>query len=286
MNRSELTQKIKGMALAGGASVVGIASVDDIDRLAPEGYRPDDLLPNAKSVVVMGGKIVTSGAWRSPFTRITGLNQVFGRVRRSICIRLVTFLEDEVGAEAIYYDGSLRAGLTPFLSLKLCAEMAGLGTRSLAGGAIVNAEHGALNFACVITNLELDVSGPLEEPVCPHPSCAADWERNGSTPCLRACPLCLSGELCNGAIKTMRYERYRCVARNHIAGRPALEKLLLEAINEPSEDRRRAILTGDFFSRVGNAIASGDELVGNCYDCLRGCPYNIRPRRKNISTDP
>jgi len=47
--------EIKEKALAMGAKVVGIASVEAINRFAPPGHRPDNLLKGAKSVVVLGG---------------------------------------------------------------------------------------------------------------------------------------------------------------------------------------------------------------------------------------
>src|SRR6185312_16314024 len=53
-----------------GARVVGIASVSAFDDHAPEGYRPADILPGARSVVVAGGEGPTAGAWRSPDNRV------------------------------------------------------------------------------------------------------------------------------------------------------------------------------------------------------------------------
>lgn len=52
-------------ALSLGARAVGIAAVDSINRFAPSGYRPDDILQGALSVIVPGGNEPTAGAWRS-----------------------------------------------------------------------------------------------------------------------------------------------------------------------------------------------------------------------------
>lgn len=47
---------IKAAALSFGADVVGIANVERWEAYAPAGYRPTDLLPGARSVVVVGAR--------------------------------------------------------------------------------------------------------------------------------------------------------------------------------------------------------------------------------------
>ena len=51
--RKELSVEIKGFAREKGAHIVGIASADRFAN-APKGHRPEDLLPDAKSVVCIG----------------------------------------------------------------------------------------------------------------------------------------------------------------------------------------------------------------------------------------
>ena len=65
-----LGQRVKEAALGYGADVVGIAPTDRWDDFVPEGYRPYDLLPGAKSVIVVGARGPTAGAWRSPNPRV------------------------------------------------------------------------------------------------------------------------------------------------------------------------------------------------------------------------
>ena len=65
-------KEIKEKALSLGARAAGVASVDEINRFAPAGHRPDDLLRGAKSVVVLGGGEPTAGAWRSKSNRVLG----------------------------------------------------------------------------------------------------------------------------------------------------------------------------------------------------------------------
>jgi epoxyqueuosine reductase len=58
---------VKDFALGLGASVVGIAGVDRFDG-APAGHRPADLLPGARSVVVLGVQLLES---------VSGWNRLF-----------------------------------------------------------------------------------------------------------------------------------------------------------------------------------------------------------------
>ena len=112
-------ERIKKYAIECGSSVAGIASVEDINRYAPEGHRPDDILPNAKSVVVTGGPLYTMGAWRSPNPRITALTEAYPMIRRAVALKVATLIEREYGHYAIFYEGQTKSGNNPFLSLKL-----------------------------------------------------------------------------------------------------------------------------------------------------------------------
>jgi len=64
------TEKIKQIGLKVGAKVVGVAAVEAFNDYVPEGHRPADILPGAKSIVVAGSIGPTNGAWRSPDHRI------------------------------------------------------------------------------------------------------------------------------------------------------------------------------------------------------------------------
>ena len=51
---SGAAKQLKSVALKGGATVCGIADAAAFAARAPEKQRPDDLLPGARSVVVVG----------------------------------------------------------------------------------------------------------------------------------------------------------------------------------------------------------------------------------------
>ncbi len=191
-------EQLKAIGLKAGARVVGIAAVEAFREKVPEGYRPEDILPGARSVVVAGGDGPTAGAWRSPDNRvmeITGYD-----LRENVAIHaMCDFIEGTLAHHAIQAPSLPVHGHEPPMSMMHAAELAGLGTRSLAAHIILNPEYGLLYYAALITTLPLEPDQPLAEPACPHPGCVAMYKRIGTTPCLRVCPACLSW---NGAGRT------------------------------------------------------------------------------------
>lgn len=269
-------EEIKQLGIQRGARLVGIASVTDINRYAPPGHRPDDILLGAKSVIVFAGHPVTQGAWRSPDHRAISANLDFFRIRGGIALAVAKFIESKYGYYALA-DTPPPVGLNASLSLKLCAEMAGMGTRSMAGGVILNQEMGVINFAACVTTMPLIADSPVKEPVCPHPSCVELWEKRRIVPCLETCPECLSGELEGGRIKWMRYDRRVCSTRAQNLSPVSFQRLLLESINESDPEVRRSMLLSSFSRNALQAIASS-TVVAQCGECLRNCPVCIRAR--------
>jgi hypothetical protein len=124
-------EQIKQVGLRAGARVVGIASAAAFRETVPEGYRPEDILPGAMSVVVAGGDGPTAGAWRCPDHRvmeITGYD-----LRENIAVHVMCdHIERELGHYAIQAPSLSVHGHQPPMSMMHAAELAGLGTRSLA----------------------------------------------------------------------------------------------------------------------------------------------------------
>jgi hypothetical protein len=269
--------EIKQFGIQRGAKLVGIASVADINKYAPQGHRPDDILIGAKSVIVCAGFPYTHGAVRCPDYQAFQSNYDFVRIRGGITLALAKFIESEYGYYALA-DVPPPVGLYPSLSFKLCGEMAGLGTRSMAGGIILNNELGFINLAVCVTTMPLEADGPLGEPVCPDSSCVERWEKQRTVPCLETCPECLSGEFENGEIKWMRFDRRICSTRPQNHSPVAFARLLLEASEEPNPGMRRSMILGSFSRNTIQAIASG-AVVGQCGECVRNCPIVMRGRQ-------
>ncbi len=269
-------QAIKEKALALGARAAGIASAAEVSRFAPEGHRPGDLLKKAESVIVLGGNEPTSGAWRASTNRILGSIGYNRSALAAAARKLAYYIEEAHGCFAIPIPSGLWIGHYPYVSLKLCAEMAGLGTRSMAAGIILNPSFGLLYFNAVVTTMPLEADGPPKEPVCPTGACIRMWDKRRTTPCLTSCPDCLTGELKEGKIHWMEYDQELCYTRAQTTAMDSFQKLLLAAMDEPDPWRRKAIVFGSHFTRAVRSLAYSNELSAQCFNCLKRCPVILR----------
>jgi hypothetical protein len=277
------TKHLKTVALKGGATVVGIADAAAFDAHAPAAHRPGDLLPGARTVVVVGGAQPRAGDWlaTSPWLLSTmGTTERIQGVGR----RLAQAIESELGYYALFVPPGTASGDTPFLSLMLAAELAGLGTRSLAGP-VLNRDHGFMYWSAVITTAPLDVDPPDAAPACPAPPCREMWEREGTTPCLRVCPIdaggCLGGRLEHARPVRTAYDAARCNTRVHTHWVGGFQKVLEETLNEPEPARRKMLVYGDFMTRTLWAITYSSTNIAQCFECMRVCPaaHGLREMR-------
>jgi epoxyqueuosine reductase QueG len=271
---AQATERLKSFALSAGATVVGIADAAAFEAHAPAKHRPGDLLPGARSVVVVGGAQPRAGDWvaTSPWLLSTmGTTERIQGVGR----RVAQAIESELGYYALFVPPGTASGDTPFLSLMLAAELAGLGSRSLAGP-VLNGDHGFLYWSAVVTTAPLTVDAPEAVPACPAPPCREMWERERTTPCLRVCPVdadgCLGGRLEAGRAVRTKYDAARCGTRVHTHWVGGFQKVLEETLNEPDRERRKMLLYGDFMTRTLWAITYSSTNIAQCFECMRVCP--------------
>jgi epoxyqueuosine reductase QueG len=281
VDRGDMTleEQIKTVGLKSGARVVGIAAAAAFRDRVPEGYRPEDILPGARSVVVAGGDGPTAGAWQCPDHRvmeITGYD-----LRENVAIHtMCDHIEGSLGYYAVQAPSLSVHGHEPPFSMMLAAELAGLGTRSLAAHIILNPEYGLLYYAALITTLPLIPDPALEKPACPHPGCASMYKRIGTTPCLRVCPACLSGTITGLQIETSTYNRERCHPRAMTYGVGSFQKALAKIIDEDDAERRHAMIYSDFFTKSLEALGFYRDSIAQCFECMRVCPVGRRHRKK------
>ncbi len=277
------TEKIKQIGLKVGAKVVGVAAVEAFNDYVPEGHRPSDILPGAKSIVVAGSLGPTNGAWRSPDHRIA---EVTGYdFRENVAVHVMAdHIEQNFGYYAIQAPALPTKGQTPPMSMMLAAVLAGLGTRSLAANIILNPKYGLLYYASVITTMPLEYDHQLEKNVCPAPSCVQAYQRLGKTPCMAVCPAdnggCIDGELDeNGRITHSYFNRERCSTRAMNFGIKGHVKMLEMAVNEDEPARRQEIIFSDDFHRHLASIGRYKESVAQCFECMRVCPVGRADRK-------
>ena len=280
---ADATARVKAQALKAGATVVGIADAAAFDAHAPSGHRPGDLLPGARTVVVVGGAQPRAGDWvaMSPWLLSTmGTTERIQGVGR----RVAQGIESELGYYALFVPPGTAAGDVPFMSLMLAAELAGLGSRSLAGP-VLNRDHGFMYWSAVVTTAPLDVDQPETTAACPAPACREMWDREGTTPCLRVCPLddggCLAGRLEDRRAIRTGYDAARCTTRVHTHWVGGFQKVLEATLDEPDRDRRKMLVYGDFMTRALWAITYSSTNIAQCFECMRACPaaHGLREMR-------
>ena len=277
------TEQVKQFALGAGANVVGVADPRAWEEYAPEGHRPFDILPGARSVVVVGSRGPTAGAWRSPNHRLMEVNGYDFRNDAAIH-RVADVIESEYGHQAIQAPALPTGGHLPPMSMMLSAVLAGLGTRSLAANIILNPNYGLLYYSACITTLELEFDHMLEQDVCPHTMCVQTFRRFGKTPCMAACPAeeggCLDGSIDEqGRIESSFYDRERCVSRAMNFGINSFQKALAQIVAEEDQEAQKNMIHSDFFSRSCSAITHYKESVAQCFECMRVCPIGRAERK-------
>jgi epoxyqueuosine reductase QueG len=268
-------QAIIEYCLRKGALVAGVADLDAVERIAPAGHRPSDLMPRVKSVIAVGVGGATQGAWRVPAKALSYFGSTESRAYK-IVYGLAFFIEQKFGVPAIYCPPDMDPELGaryPIQSLKLHAELAGLGARSLAGDILLHPDYGYMYYASCFTELALPPDKPLAENPCPAPSCVNMFRREGRTPCMKFCPAqCLSGEIdAAGKQVSMHYDMAACAELTQQF--ETVPQLLRDAIATDDPEEREALLLGERNKVLWYRMSVGNGgLFAQCFECMRVCP--------------
>jgi epoxyqueuosine reductase QueG len=258
-----------------GALAVGVADVGVLERIAPEGYRPTDVMPRVKSVIALGVGGQTQGAWSVPAKAMGYFGSTESRAY-TIAYGCSFYIENKFGVPAIYCppDMDPDAGpRVPLQSLKLHAEVAGIGARSLAGDILLHPDYGYMYFASVFTELELPPDEPMKENPCPAPSCVSMYRQTGQTPCMKFCPVqCLSGTIDeDGNQAEMNYDMAACAEMTQQY--ESVPGAIADAI--AAEDRagqEDALFDPDNKLLWYKMSVGSGGLLAQCFECMRACP--------------
>jgi len=258
-----------------GALAVGVADLDTLERIAPPGHRPTDLMPKVKSVIALGVGGQTQGAWAVPAKALGYFGSTEGRAY-TIAYGCAFFIENRFGIRSIYCppDMDTESGpRVPLQSLKLHAEVAGIGARSLAGDILLHPDFGYMYFASVFTELELPPDEPMKENPCPAPSCVSLYRKTGQTPCMKFCPVqCLSGEIDeDGNQAVMRYDMAACAEMTQQF--EAVPSMIADAVAASDEiEREDALFDSDQKILWYKMSVGSGGLLAQCFECMRVCP--------------
>jgi len=275
----EAKQAVLGYCLKKGALAAGVADLDALERIAPPGHRPSDIMPRVKSVISLGVGGQTQGAWSVPAKAMAYFGSTEVRAY-TVSYGLAFMIESRFGQRAVYCPPDLdneEGPRVPLQSLKLHAELAGIGARSLAGDILLHPEFGYMYFASVFTELELPPDKPMAENPCPAPSCIDMYRQIGQTPCMKFCPVqCLSGEIdADGRQVEMRYDMAACAEVSEQY--EALPRILAEAMAaEDAQARDEAMFDLDNSMYWYKMSVDSGGLLAQCFECMRVCPIATR----------
>lgn len=166
-----LSNEIISLGKKSGADLVGIISVEKLEKDSPRGHTPSVLMSNAKSVIIIAcGRKLNEDRdyeweWGPHYVKSyiklkDGLGPLRQEARKSVEI-VKTFLIDKGYMAVTEYHG-----WSGVLSFKMVAYLSGLGVFGK-GGFIVHPKLGPLNvLSCVVTDASLDYGVPLTCDVC------------------------------------------------------------------------------------------------------------------------
>ena len=277
---SNIKEDLRAFALRSGALVMGVADAEAFTAV-PEGKRPTDYLPGAKSVVVMGGAQPRAADWQSPKYEHMEVSSTTDRIS-ALGNRVATHIERTYGYYALNVPQALDKGRQPFLSMSLAAELAGCGSASLAGP-VLHPDYGFMYYSAVITTLALDPDPQPETPACPAPQCVDMYDEIGKTPCMAVCPIedggCIGGTLEDGRVASRQFDQARCTTRVQTYWVPGFQKTMEKLFDEDDRDRRRMILNSTLMTRTLWSMTYANISQGQCFECMRVCPVGADKRQ-------
>lgn len=179
----ELTSAIaKEYGIRAGASVVGIASAKDFG-LAPDGFKPTDVLPECLSVIVLGATF-SPEVLSSVADYTANRNEMLSAMTTMAKVVAKQLKSDGYQTKAIsaaggkWVDGDGRKEQFGYISLKHAAEIAGLGVIGR-NYLLTHPQYGNLLWlSAVLTDAELVPDQRIQSAMC-----------DSCNKCVEACPV-------------------------------------------------------------------------------------------------
>jgi epoxyqueuosine reductase QueG len=171
MNIKRLTDEISTLAFKNGAELIGFTSAEEMEKDAPLGHKPSDLLKSSRSIITLAcGRSLNEDReyiynWGPDFslTYIRLKDEVKWRRKQARgCIEAVKSFVQQKGFNVV----TEPHGWSGILSFKMAAYLGGIGVFGR-GSFLLHPELGPLNvLACITTDAKLDCGEPLNVDVC------------------------------------------------------------------------------------------------------------------------
>ncbi len=225
----------------------------------PMGYRPEDLLPGAKSLVCFGIPVPRGVYLRAPFgiETVWRSQNIYYRRLDTLSVRFAALLEKSgeqavpvFGCMPMAFNGKRLLDVAGYLNQIQMGAATGIGTIGR-NGALLHSRYGArLMLGGVVTTAELPTfrNSQTHESGCP-PDCRI---------CIDVCPVKAIDP------EKKRVDVNRCLtytARTPLV--PRIRFLMLRALHP-----RRA-------ARLMNQTAVDEHTLHVCSRCVADCPYGV-----------
>lgn len=274
-----LKNELREIALANDMDYFGVASVDRFANV-PEGHRPNDLLPDAKSVVVLGIRIPESaieanhrayaGLRHAIFSYVVyGYNKLNDKLDLA-ALRTVLYIEKKYKSKAypipagIPRDEYLMMGA---MSNRYAAVCAGLGEFGWSGFVLTPTDGPRVRWVTVVTEAEIE-----PDPLYTGPKLC---DRSKCNICVEFCPV---GALSNTESIQVKIGEYssayavrnkplcRCATTGLVKGTPGRLQAEIPTNMSTMEDWLN-------LSKKDNPWQRMEITHGNyCHRCLTLCP--------------
>ncbi len=259
MTDNELTQEVKEFALKEiGADLVGIA---DVERFAgaPPGHRPEELLPGARSVIVMAARALDSTFLSTnPRVYVQRYWQLRTRLQEA-GYDMCRFLEDRAQvainfpATAPQDSGPVGKMVFADFSHRHAAELAGLG-RIGRNQLFITPQHGPrVMLMSVITTADLAADDLSPEEVC----------EDGCNLCVDLCP--------QQALSPEGIDVKKCLRGYGRFGLIGLLKLLRTVMEEKDPEKIKKLVFGPTTWTLWMVLQYGTG-PSMCNACIASCP--------------
>ncbi len=245
--------------------IYGVADAEKLNNLAPEGFRPKDMMPNAKAVLLIARPLPLS-IFQTPinngnYSFYTSSFHTYYQVTNDIVNRVCLMIEEK-GFDALpipsysplkFHNGEPRG----LVSLKHFAVQAGLGKMGKNSLLIHPKAGNVLRLGGLITTMDWPADGERDFPrLCPD-TCDK---------CRKACPV--------GALTDDGVNKMKCLANciEHVMVPPKRAASLLRWAISRSRflTRQMELFTLSFFENYGIS----------CFECLTACPHFPGNRKK------
>lgn len=260
--KKTLTWEVLDLARNLGADLVGVAATERLEG-APPGYKPQDILPGARSIVSFALNAL-EGTFLPPTIHTYQLSYSLLRQNsNSLSYQLARFLENH-GFYSVMIPATFpldmvnKKGLFGDFSHRHAAVAAGLGEFGRIGLVVTPQFGPRVWLGTVITTAPLEASPLMEKQVCPREECSV---------CIDACP--------TGALGPNGIDVKQCLKSGvHSWNLSGLLKHIKKILRAPSVEEKEALATGPDTWQLYQSMVCG--LIPHCDKCLAACPLGRR----------